>query len=248
MGVLSTEQKTLKARLDGKDNTTSSQQEGSGVAQRGNGFYTYVDLMTLLPRKPSQQRETESSKDTSTIESFDHWLEAWSSYERTLVLKNQSKYDELALYRLIIQKANRKFIWKAVYDFDVQFRTHLSTATTPRFDQAKSTTIYTAVLDSSAVRKEATSCQRCKSDNHLIRDCSFRPRPSLEETKGQKKQSSGAAPETWKYDKWYHNSIEGCNLFQRRACQQGKECKRAHVCKTCRGDHSMADCKINTKP
>ena len=83
VGVLSTEQKTLKARLDGKDNTTSSQQEGSGVAQRSNGFYTYVDLMTLLPRKPSQQRENESSKDTSTNESFDNWLEAWSSYERT---------------------------------------------------------------------------------------------------------------------------------------------------------------------
>lgn len=36
------------------------------------------------------------------------------------------------------------------------------------------TTLYTMILDSSAVRKDGTSCQRCKSEHHLVRDCSFR--------------------------------------------------------------------------
>ena len=33
-------------------------------------------------------------------------------------------------------------------------------------------------------------------------------------------------------------------LYQRKACQQGKDCKRAHVCKACWRDHTMADCKL----
>ena len=94
----------------------------------------------------------------------------------------------LGQYRSIIQKAKRKFSWKAVYDLDVQFRMSLS-GTAKRLDQIDST-LYTTILDSSAVRAEGNSCQRCKSDHHLARDCSFRTKQTLEERKASSEAST----------------------------------------------------------
>ena len=149
----------------------------------------------------------------ATTESFDQWLEAWSAHEKTY-LTNPARYAELAQYRSIIQKANWKFRWKAVYDFDVQFWTSLS-GTTKQLDQIDST-LYTTILDSSAVRAEGTSCQHCKLDHHLVWDCSFRTKQTLE-SKVSSKVSTSAMSQR-KFAKWFHNSLDGCNLYQRKAC------------------------------
>ena len=126
-----------------------------------------------------------------------------------------------------------------MYNDDVQFR--LSLTPSARFDTAD-TTLFMTILNSSAVRKEGVSCQRCKSPNHLVCDCFFRAKPALEENQSTKKPSSRQRPDqsqqtsTWKYKKYFTSTgKEGCNLFQRNSCQQGTECKRAHVCKACRG-------------
>ena len=121
-----------------------------------------------------------------TIESFDQWLEAWSIYEEKLMAINPDRYIELAQYRSIIQKANRKFQWTAVYDYNVQFRISLS-------ENAKAghlDIVDTTILDSSAVRKDGISCQRCKSEHHLIRECYFCPKPSLEENNFRRPKST----------------------------------------------------------
>ena len=56
----------------------------------------------------------------------------------------------------------------------------------------------------------------------------------MEENQSLKK--SGTRQSTWKFEKWFTDTgNEGCNLFQRNACNQDKECKRAHVCKACQG-------------
>ena len=186
----------------------------------------------------------------TTIESFDIWLEAWTIYENLLLEKYPTRHKELSRYRDIIHKANRKYLWSSVYSYDVHF--HLNAALDPdtRLD-VLDTTLFTTLLDSSAVRKEDTtlldssavrkdgkSCQRCKSPDHLIRDCPFCAKSAMEENQSLKK--SGTRQSTWKFEKWFTDTgNEGCNLFQRNACNQDKECKRAHVCKACRGDHAL---------
>ena len=212
-------------------------------ATPGNNLYLlpYVDLLTLLNSPQSPDDSSSSTKETKrkpTIESFDQWLEAWTVYEKNEIIDKPARYHDMASYRLIIQKANRKFSWTAVYEFDVQFRRGLSTIQ-GRLDMID-TTLYATILDSSAVRKESSSCARCKSLYHLVRDCPFRARTAVEENKKEKTN------EQWKYDRWTHNGTEGCNLYQRRACQQGKDCKRAHVCKSCRGNHANADCNVHS--
>lgn len=143
-------------------------------------------------------------------------------------------------------------MWSAVYNYDVQFRLSLNLNTSACFDTVD-TTLYTTILDTSAVRKEGVSCQRCKSPNHLVRDCLFRVKTALEENQGAKKLSSRPRPDSsqptyaWKYEKWFtSNSKEGCNLFQCNSCHQGTECKRAHVCRACWGEHSWPI--VNTLP
>ena len=149
--------------------------------------YMYIDLITLLPPPGTTTGDETKDKKPATVESFDQWLEAWSTHEKTY-LTNPARYLELAQYRCIIQKANWKFCWKAVYDFDVQFRMSLS-GTTKRLDQIDST-LYTSILDSSAVRAEGTSCQHCKSDHHLVWDCSFRTKQTLESKVSSKVSTS----------------------------------------------------------
>jgi len=265
------------ARADNNDKNSSIQKEqqtpsgphsGSGQPISGTVLEAvqtgaYVDFLDLLPRlkvKPDTCGDAISGTGDRkasvpqkvTIESFDSWLEAWNIYEALVVDVAPLRYKELARYRDVIQKANRKFVWSAVYNYDVQFHLSLNLNTSARFDTVD-TTLYTTILDSSAVRKEGISCQRCKSPNHLVRDCLFRAKTALGENQGAKKLSSHPRPDSgqptyaWKYEKWFtSNGKEGCNLFQRNSCHQGTECKRAHVCKAYRGEHSLADCKYVT--
>ena len=165
-----------------------------------------------------------------------------------------ARYTELASYREEIQFANRKFRWSSVYIFDIHSRVayakklqHDSGARLDILD----TTLYATVLDASALRPHPRQCTRCKSFDHMVRDCAFPASDQMEETLTQ--NAFGIGPRnpfihqnpTWKYAKWYSPSgQEGCNLFQRKACYQGPQCKRAHICKTCRGDHPEAGCAI----
>ena len=81
-----------------------------------------------------------------TIDLFDSWLEAWSIYEALVMDVAPLRYKELARYRDVIQKANRKFVWSAVYNYDAQFRLSLNLNTSARFDTVD-TTLYTTILD-----------------------------------------------------------------------------------------------------
>ena len=176
-------------------------------------------LFVLLPKTGLTSKGAASAQNSKrqpeTIESFNQWLEAWTIYEMRIMQLDPARYIELARYRNIVQKANRKFRWCSVYEYDVQFRQSLSNdSAAGRFNSVDST-LYTTILDSSAVRKEGLICQRCKSENHLVRDCSFRAKSTVtvEENKNQKKQGTGQTAEnSRKFEKWYANDKEGCNL------------------------------------
>ena len=117
------EQKALSAKMNTQQLSAPS---ASSVitGATGNSDYNYVDLVSFLTKTNEENDNKEKGK--ARIQSFDHWLEAWSAYERNLVEANPSMYKELSHYRQIIQRANRKFRWNSVYDFDVKFRLSLS--------------------------------------------------------------------------------------------------------------------------
>jgi len=168
-----------------------------------------------------------------------------------IVSTQPERYLELAAYREQIQLANRKFRWPSVYLFDVQTRVH---AASRKDAQARldvlDTTLYTTILDASALRLHPKQCTRCKSFDHLVRDCPFLAQEKPQEAaSGPSKPSvtGTSATDTWKLQKWFTAAgQEGCNLYQRKWCNLGEACKRAHVCKACRGDHPQADCPRST--
>lgn len=185
------------------------------------------------------------------VDSFDVWLQVWTKYEMEIVSTQPERYLELAAYREQIQLANRKFRWPSVYLFDVQTRVH---AASRKDAQARldvlDTTLYTTILDASALRLHPKQCTRCKSFDHLVRDCPFLAQEKPQEAaSGPSKPSvtGTSAIDTWKLQKWFTAAgQEGCNLYQRKWCNLGEACKRAHVCKACRGDHPQADCPRST--
>ena len=63
----------------------------SGNNTGSTGVYMYVDLITLLPPPATTTGDETKDKKPATIESFDHWPEAWSAHEKTLVLTNPAR-------------------------------------------------------------------------------------------------------------------------------------------------------------
>lgn len=99
------------------------------------------------------------------------------------------------------------------------------------------------------VARGTKQCSRCECYNPLVKECLFLAKDTLEENKATQAKSTTTgnnAKAMWKLEKWFERGKEGCNLFQRKACNLGEGCKRAHVCKTCRGNHPQADCTHNT--
>ena len=149
--------------------------------------------------------------------------------EMEIVSAQPERYLELAVYQEQIQLANRKFCWPCLYMFDVQIRTRAASCKDIRLDV------------------HPKQCTPSKSFDHLVRDCPFLAQEKPQEAAkpaGTRSQFSGAnAPDSWKFDKWFTaTGQESCNLYQRKRCNLGDACKRAHVCKACRGDHPKADC------
>ena len=154
------------------------------------------------------------------------------------MLANPHRYGEMAQYRCVIHQASQKFIWSAVYAYDVRFRQESARVGGRRFDILDQS-LYTTTLDATALKKDAKQCSRCKSFDHETRECPFLPASALE-TPAQKKSPSNPQgtyrpAQPWKLEKWFQDNCEGCNLFQWHACNLGTGCKWAHVCKACRG-------------
>ena len=110
------------------------------------------------------------------IDSFDTWLQAWNVYEKLVMAAQPEHYTELATYREQIQFANRKFRWSPIYMFGIHSRmayaSKVSRNPRARLD-ILDTTLYATVLNASALRRHPRQCSRCKSFDHLVRDCTF---------------------------------------------------------------------------
>ena len=145
------------------------------------------------------------------IDSFDLWLQVWTKYEMEIVSARLERYLELAAYREQIELANRKFRWPCVYMFDVQTRTR-ATRKDIRLD-VLDTTLYTTILDASALCAHPKQCTHCKSFDHLVRDCPFlaqeEPQEVAKPTGTSSQFSRASAPDSWKFDKWFTGSPLG---------------------------------------
>ena len=158
-----------------------------GSSQSDKGILRSLSSDVIAIARPQRKR---------LVDSFDLWLQVWTKYEMEIVSARPERYLELAAYREQIQLANRKFCWPCVYMFDVQTRTRVaSRKDTDVSLDVLDTTLYTTILDASALRAHPKQCTRCKSFDHFVRDCPFLAQEKLQEAakpSGTGSQSSGA--------------------------------------------------------
>ena len=165
-------------------------------------------------------------------------------YEKLVMASHANRYPELASYREQIQLSNRKFRWPYVYLFDIQ--TRMAYATKIFHDSGArpsdlDTTLCATVLGASAAPRHYALTP---ANVHDASPLTIRSRTVYfpRQKRGKKRVPEMKKNSLWKYPKWYAPSgQEGCNLFQRNVCNQGANCKRAHVWKSCRGDYSAAN-------
>lgn len=149
------------------------------------------------------------------INNFMSWLEAWTIYEFILIDNRPGLYKAMVTYRYQIQKWNEKYNWQSVYTYDIRFRAKLSSTKQLNFSDIDTHLVVT-VLDATAVRRNSQRCHRCSSSDHMIAQCPFPSRPSVD-------SDTSARPKAV-----YHSGSEVCHKYQSGECKY-RFCKRAHV-------------------
>ena len=220
------------------------------VSQAENG--EFVNLSDFLPGVDYISGEMEPvfengsfifrPKRTKTrIDNFATWSKAWNGYERVIMAKHPNTYSKLVDYREMIQNSNAKYQWHAVSNYDIRFRTELAKTRSFNFD-VLDTTLFTTILDATAVKFSAKTCLRCKSYDHFVSNCPFPSDSAITTSPSDIKSQRSNNKRGSQVQPWYHNGNEGCNNFQTGNCNF-TSCKRAHVCRECKGPEPMFKCK-----
>ena len=169
------------------------------------------------------------SKRKRNITTFQTWLGAWNIYEAILIQYDPALYRPCAEYRHFILDCSNKYHWSAVSQFDAKFRIKLASRRSFDFGDIDHT-LFILTFDSSTVKKKG-ACFRCKSMDHLVGSCPF------QEEKREQNSNSG-----WNnLPTSFHQGKEICNKFQFAQCVY-PQCRRAHVCRICRGPMPYSRC------
>ncbi len=192
-----------------------------------------LDLECFLDNE-SKSVSYRPKKYTRKINSHDTWSQAWVAYEKLLVSHfGASVHEYLADYRATILDYSKKYMWSAVAVYDFRHRSRLATQVTLS-ERLNFSIIFNdlsnTILDTTAIRQNATRCQRCKAYDHMVRDCPF-----SEGWKGGQNQSKTQTK---------NETQEICYNFNRDKCS-GDRCKRKHICRHCRGPLPYTKCSVS---
>lgn len=171
----------------------------------------------------------QKKKSVVTVNSFNHWLAAWNQYEFAIIQAFPELYPRFWRYREFIQKTNNKYMWPAVYRYDVQFRRRLAVGDDHFAYDRVDSDLFVTILDATAVKQPSShtnGCFRCKSQFHSVKQCPFREEKKVGEEHA-----------------FAHNMQppEICRNWQFRNCYF-KDCRRRHVCIGCFGPEPHSSC------
>ena len=172
-------------------------------------------------------------KYTRKITNFETWSQAWAAYEQLIINVLGVVFQQpMSDYRLFIQEQKQKYAWSAVAIYDYKHRSRL--ATLPNFFDRMQfdmpSTFRNSVLDATAMKQNAQRCSRCKGYDHVVANCPFPEAPSR--APQAKTQASASV------------SQEICNNYNRERCSN-TNCRRKHICRTCRGPLPQAKCQVS---
>lgn len=139
-------------------------------------------------------------------------------------------YLPCAEYRNFILDCSYKYMWNAVSQFDAKHRIKLASRGSLEFGTIDHT-LFIMTFHSSTARKNGT-CFRCKSTDHFVGNCLFQ------------EERKEPTPRSGSYNQpiAYHQGKEICTSSRTR--NDTLACKRAPVCKICRGPMPLSRCNV----
>jgi hypothetical protein len=165
--------------------------------------------------------ELKPKRNRKVVDSFYTWLTAFNNFEELLVDHKPDIYASMVAYRRFIQQCDKKYLWSAVQAYDCRFRADLSRSNSFEY-QTVDIRLFSEIFDAGSL-KNGRKCFRCKSFDHIATNCPFQEGQALE-----------------KMEKTMF-SKEVCFKFNEDNCSF-QACRRAHVCRQCRGPHPQSRC------
>ena len=175
------------------------------------------------------------SSKTKSIDNFDRWLQAWTRYETIIVAADPSLFIPVMRYRSFIHDCSMRYLWSAVWAYDVRFRSLRSPACFGNIDAE----LISQIFNVHSIKFNANTCARCKATDHYVKDCPFPSGPS--------EKKAGATQKSNQKSK----GKQVCFKWNAGDCDKGSECFRLHVCRGCRGTYPFVrcnSCKSTQKP
>ena len=185
-----------------------------------------------------------------SIDNFLMWSSAWCAYESLIMEVDPSMYAVCTNYRLFVQRKEALHTWSAVSTYDIRHRIKLSITKSWAFDTADSE-LHMDVFSTETLRPNPKSCFRCKSLDHMVRDC-FLPEDVSVSKSGQnsrKNRSTDSSFSSFSHQVQsampsngvYSPSNQVCRDFNLGRCTRNP-CVRKHVCTGCGGPNPLYRC------
>jgi hypothetical protein len=218
-------------------------------AARSGECVNLVDFAPVL--EPSNITETslvdgelifKPKRAVKLMDSFLLWSLAWRGYEEYLVDYDPSLYKQLVEYRIFIQTCAARYLWQAVYAYDVRNRSKHSMTRSLRFNHLDND-IYVTCMDSTTTRPNARSCARCKSIWHVTRDCPFPASHEVETSARQTPSNQTSSNSGNSRQQGRRPSQQICFAWNSGRCHNNM-CPRTHnVCQGCGGPDPITRCR-----
>ena len=185
-----------------------------------------------------------------TIDNFMMWSTAWCGYESLIMDVDPTMYACCTNYRLFIQRKEALHAWSAVTAYDQRFRVKLSILKLWAFDKVDQE-IHLDVFSTETLRPNSKACYRCKSLDHMVKDCFLvEDAPGFKANQGARKKSNFAESSfnnqmsnanVHPPSGVYNASVQVCRDFNYGKCYRNP-CTRKHVCSGCGGLDPLFRC------
>ena len=202
----------------------------------------YISLETFLGNLSVNEEDNNDNNQRAgqgkrTIFNFLSWLEAWEAYTRVMVsYHGMEMFLPMSQYKTQILNWEKRYLWKAVYSFDIYHRGDLANRNSVNFMDIDALEAINA-LDTAMLKLNVTRCDVCRSFDHISRACPFAPNMPPQPFRwapgpyGAGGRQQSLVP---RFNVQQHVP-EICLNWNAQRCGNS-QCGRIHCCKGCNGD------------
>ena len=218
--------------------------------------HEFVEMHELLPEFWHDQKDGGKTSDKAKAKKraldLTVWLQCFAVYVGVLGPKFPPEVPELMAYMISIIQASQEYEGAAWAAYDAAYRRQAAAQGRTGWSQINPS-LYAICFTGKARKTER--CDRCLSATHRADDCSLAAEDDPDVAKRLKAIESAVValtrpPPGGKPREPRERSSETCRNWNRNRCSF-PGCRYAHLCATCRGNHTALECparSVNATP